>query len=310
MKAQAIAHSAVRELLARRVISISNSKSYSFRIECLGAGLFRRGYLVTFADQIRELPQSFVALIPNDKVDPDIYKAWEREISVLKFLETERFAPAFPRLIDVVRQDALPILFTELVPGFPLDNKFLKIKADERIEAVAVVAHTIHSLSRDRFAELLPGAGTWREFAEAMISKYRSHTDPDIASAVSWCDRYLPGDEATVVLHGDLMPQNIFMSLARHPNFSAIDWSEASLGDPAYEFAVVTRGVRRPFKVNEGLPRLLKRYAELSGRDIEPARVRFYEVILIVGWLAHHLEHDPSSGLVQAERHRLRGLIA
>lgn len=63
------------------------------------------------------------------------------------------------------------------------------------------------------------------------------------------------------------------------------DWVEvggqhATTGDPAYDLAIVTRGVRRPFQIADGLERLLEEYVTLSGRTIDRAHVRIHELAL------------------------------
>jgi aminoglycoside phosphotransferase (APT) family kinase protein len=99
--------------------------------------------------------------------------------------------------------------------------------------------------------------------------------------------------------------QNLLVHPDDERRFGVIDWSECCLGDPAYEFAVVTRGVRNPFKVRDGRKRLLEWYEESSGCSISMGRVLLYETLLVMEWLVHYLEHEPLSGDVGEERRRL-----
>lgn len=56
----------------------------------------------------------------------------------------------------------------------------------------------------------------------------------------------------------------------------------ARRGDPAYDLAIVTRGVRRPFQIAGGMQRLLEAYARFGGRAVEADHVRVYELGMAV----------------------------
>ncbi len=58
------------------------------------------------------------------------------------------------------------------------------------------------------------------------------------------------------LLHGDLLGQNIL--LAADGPHHVIDWEHVKHGDPAYDLAIVTRGVKQPFQIANGLDRLLE----------------------------------------------------
>ena len=87
-----------------------------------------------------------------------------------------------------------------------------------------------------------------------------------------------------------------------------IDWEYAMRGDPAYDLAIVTRGVRRPFQVDGGLHRLLEAYVAAGGPPLTTADVHFHELCLAAGWyreaLAGKGAHPPDQ-----ERQRLRGIL-
>ncbi|PYO55704.1 MAG: hypothetical protein DMD83_18255, partial [Candidatus Rokuibacteriota bacterium] len=63
-----------------------------------------------------------------------------------------------------------------------------------------------------------------------------------------------------------------------------IDWEYSTLGDPAYDLAIVTRGVRRPFQIDGGLERLLEAYAAAGGANVSVAQVRIHGLCLAAGW--------------------------
>jgi hypothetical protein len=58
----------------------------------------------------------------------------------------------------------------------------------------------------------------------------------------------------------------------------------AKLGDPAYDLAIVTRGVRQPFQVGQGLERLLDAYAAHAARRIIACDVHLYELCIVGLW--------------------------
>jgi thiamine kinase-like enzyme len=68
------------------------------------------------------------------------------------------------------------------------------------------------------------------------------------------------------LLHGDLLGQNIL--LAVDGPHHVIDWEYARRGDPAYDLAIVTRGIKQPFHIDRGLDRLRDAYRAHGGHDI------------------------------------------
>jgi len=55
-----------------------------------------------------------------------------------------------------------------------------------------------------------------------------------------------PPDDPSVLLHGDLLGQIL---LAMDGPHHVINWEYATRGDPAYDLAIVTRGVEQPFQI-------------------------------------------------------------
>ena len=86
---------------------------------------------------------------------------------------------------------------------------------------------------------------------------------PETEPAREWATEHLPPDRPAVLVHGDLLGQNIFVYPDQLP--TVIDWEFCRMGDPAYDLAVITRGVRRPFQMERGLDRLLQAYAAAGG---------------------------------------------
>src|SRR6185295_1180920 len=112
--------------------------------------------------------------------------------------------------------------------------------------------------------------------------------------------------EPSVLLHGDLLGQNIL--LAMDGPHHVIDWEYATRGDPAYDLAIVTRGVKQPFQIACGLDRLLDAYRAHSGLEVSANQVHLHELCLIAGW--HHAalmgEGPPALDRVRSLLRRLR----
>ena len=122
----------------------------------------------------------------------------------------------------------------------------------------------------------LPGR-LFEEFAEA-------------ANARDWILGKLPHDRPSRVLHGDLLPQNLLFADRDNRQAVLLDWECARIGDPAYDLAIVTRGIRKPLGVPNGLHRLVQFYNEVAEHKISPSAVAVHEALLHLNWLAEAAE--------------------
>lgn len=86
------------------------------------------------------------------------------------------------------------------------------------------------------------------------------------------------------------------------------DWEYARRGDPAYDLAIVTRGIKQPFHIDRGLDRLRDADRAHGGHDILDDQVHLYELSLIAGWYRAALSgcgaHPPAH-----ELDRMRSLL-
>jgi thiamine kinase-like enzyme len=71
-----------------------------------------------------------------------------------------------------------------------------------------------------------------------------------------------------------------------------IDWEYASIGDPAYDLAIITRGNAKLCGLNNGLKRLLAAYHEAGGVRIMQADVVAHELLLVLSWLADSVRSE------------------
>jgi aminoglycoside phosphotransferase (APT) family kinase protein len=87
-----------------------------------------------------------------------------------------------------------------------------------------------------------------------------------------------------VLLHGDLLPQNVLWDW-KTGGVGMVDWEFASIGDAAHDLAIVTRGHEKLFGEADGLRRLIEAYRRAGGVAIEAADVVNHELLLVLRWL-------------------------
>lgn len=137
-------------------------------------------------------------------------------------------------------------------------------------------------------------------------SLHRGRHHPTVASAIEWAEAVSPPEGAVSVLHGDLLGQNILIEPGKPA--ALIDWELCVIGDPAYDLAIVTRGVRRPFQIDRGLNKLLEAYRNAGGAHVEARDVRFYEVCMAAGWVCDALA-SKDEALISHAALALQGLL-
>lgn len=129
-----------------------------------------------------------------------------------------------------------------------------------------------HGLSRDAFAaEVEITSHSTREVAEIAVLLPRRGCDPAIDERTRKEARLLHD------LAGVGFP---------------FDWEYAQLGDPAYDLAIVTRGVRRPFQIDGGMDRLLDSYNRVGGVEVSRAHVHLHELALAARWYRDALDGE------------------
>lgn len=175
-------------------------------------------------------------------------------------------------------------LVRQYVRGVPLDLRAGRMLA-EPWEVVAELAAGLHGLPGDTADEVV-GHATRRAHGEAQLralSWCERVQDARVHAARAWLADNLPPEQPAALLHGDLLGQNILLS-PPDPRPWLIDWEFALRGDPAYDLAIVTRGVRQPFQVADGFERLLAAYRARSTREVRANEVRFHELSLLLGF--------------------------
>lgn len=290
------------------------------RIERLGRGCFRRA----FCAQVAAPPGSgvasgvYVVLVPTADAPEDEHAATpEQEAALLRRLHELSFPLNIPRVMGLVRDrwdGGRPLLVETFVSGMPLEFRTCSRQGVRPWEVVARVAAAIHAVDAAALGDGMAGASTRREHAEVELAVFDGLSDkpPLLRDAHAWAREHLPPAAPSVLVHGDLLGQNILLPVFDEPPGAppgVIDWQNARMGDPAYDLAIVTRGARRPFQVGSGLRLLLDAYAAAGGEETSPTAVRLYEVCMAAGWYARSLDPATRSHPPEQELSRLRSVL-
>ncbi len=190
--------------------------------------------------------------------------------------------PDLRAMIPLPEGDAIVRPF---IRGIPLDLRAGRQPGVKPWEIVARVAASIHAIPAESIAEIR-GFPTRRAHALSELEQLEGL--PELFDAYNWALDHLPPDELSVLIHGDLLGQNILLDPDDVP--AVIDWEYAKLGDPAYDLAIVTRGANKPFACAGGLERLLEAYANFRQQRVDEREVRFYELCLMARWYRESLE--------------------
>jgi aminoglycoside phosphotransferase (APT) family kinase protein len=203
--------------------------------------------------------------------------------------------PAHARAVDV---DGRTVLVTEALRGIPLDMRAGRQGSVRPWEVIGRIAAAVHRIDPARILSSIDVA-TRRDHAvqEARVfedvARVVAAVPEPISRARAWVQTHLPPPDPAVLLHGDLLGQNILLVPDEAP--CLIDWERARAGDPAYDLAIVTRGKRNPFQTNVGLTLLLDEYHRAGGSLISANDVRLYELCMVTGWFLEAIA-DPSTG--------------
>lgn len=279
-------------------------------VKRLGEGLSRD----VFAARIDLSPDpgqrsgGYVVLVPRRHADRELGERTDREALLLARLARLRPPFRIPDVVGVVADGAHRLLVRRFVQGIDLDFRAGRLPGVRPWEIVGKLAASVHALNTRSLVDVLPGYPSRREHARAEVGDAfaRLNGDDVADQARAWALDHLPPDVPAVLLHGDLLGQNILLAPETAP--ALIDWEYAQRGDPAYDLAIVTRGVRQPFQVERGLDKLLDAYTEHGGRPLERTEVVVHELCLAARWYRDSLEgvgrHPP-----EQSRNFLRGIL-
>ncbi len=249
---------------------------------------------------------AYVVALPRRDADPSLDDRTRRELRLVARLRARSFPFRLPEMIGAFPDGERIALVRRYARGIELELRAGQQGAIKPWEVVAEIAAAIHAVPAAEVADLLPGSETCARHARTALAVFDGLAPIEMRDAHAWALEHLPPDEPSVLVHGDLLGQNILLSVDGPHH--VIDWEHAMRGDPAYDLAVVTRGVKQPFQIAGGLERLLAAYRDHTDTSVTVDRVRLYELCLIAGWYRAALSgegpHPP-----EHELGRMRSLL-
>jgi aminoglycoside phosphotransferase (APT) family kinase protein len=184
----------------------------------------------------------------------------------------------------------------ERLEGETIGRRIVRMQIPERLpEQLAEELAKIHAIPRDR----LPFLGT--ASVERMVEELDEVDEPHPAIELGlwWLRENRPPPRDSVVVHGDFRIGNVVVD--DHGLVGVLDWEFAHIDEPARDIAF---GLVRAWRFGVPEKRLggigdvepyLERYNELTGFDIRPEELDYWELAGNVGWAI--------GCLTQAQRH-------
>ena len=268
-------------------------------VKKMGGGLSRETYAaeVEIATGAKRHVAEIAALLPRRGCDPGLDDRTRKETRLLGELARSSLPFRVPRVFGVARDGDHLALVRSYERGVELDLRAGRQHGVLPWEVVGKIAAAVHGVGADAFPWVEPRCPTRRGHALAAISDLDDLHEPEFADARAWMLEHLPPPTPSALVHGDLLGQNVLLGLSE-PD-AVIDWEYAQLGDPAYDLAIVTRGVRRPFQIDSGMKRLLDAYARAGGVEVREAHVRLHELALAARWYRDALSGESRHGSSQ-----------
>lgn len=259
-------------------------------VKKLGEGLSREvfGAEVDIHSQGDTRTDAYVVALPGRDADANLDARTYKELRVLGWLARQSLPFRVPEVIGAYPLEGQRALVCRYIRGIELDLRAGKQGSVCPWQLVGEIAAAIHGLDTGQgpatgaLGALLPGPATRRAHGLAAVEEHLAGArEPELAAACAWAMEHLPPEQPAVLLHGDLLGQNILLCPGQPP--AVVDWEYARLGDPAYDLAVVTRGAKDPFQTAGGLDKLLGVYREHGG-DVTAAAVYLHELCLVASW--------------------------
>lgn len=250
---------------------------------------------------------AYVVALPGRDVDGGLDQRTYKELRLLGWLARQSLPFRVPEVIGAYPLMGRRALVYRFIRGVELDLRAGTQGSVCPWQVVGELAAAIHGLDAGVLGTLIPSHATRRAHGLATVEQYLAgRREPELAAAWAWAMAHLPPDQPAALLHGDLLGPNIL--LCPGEPIAVIDWEYACLGDPAHDLAIVTRGVKDPFKTASGLNKLLDAYREHGG-DVTAAAVYLHELCLVARWYREALAERGGKARAQQYLGQLRNIL-
>jgi aminoglycoside phosphotransferase (APT) family kinase protein len=133
--------------------------------------------------------------------------------------------------------------------------------------------------------EVPPGNPAEFELQRVIAFTERSllEPQPELVEVIGWLERHLPKNGRVSLVHGDFRAENAIVDGERI--VVLLDWELARLSDPMADLAWHMMPITMPFHFIPGAwepADLLRRYGELTGEPVDPERLRFWQVLIML----------------------------
>jgi aminoglycoside phosphotransferase (APT) family kinase protein len=178
------------------------------------------------------------------------------------------------------------------LPGETIPRKLLRDAAyatarARLVEDCAAALVGIHAVALDRLPELPRlGAADQLVFLES-LHRSVGQAVPTFEFGLRWLRDRLPPAVPFVLVHGDFRTGNFLVD--EHGLVAVLDWELAHLGDPMEDLGWLCARAWRfggPGEVGGfgDRERFFAAYQRVSGREVDPDRVRFWEAVAALKW--------------------------
>lgn len=291
-----------------RALSPPTTKIHLGRLTALGRGLTRRQFAATveLTPDRAGLSDTYVVGLPVE-TDASLEGRLAAEEAVLDLLAQHAVPFRVPRPVRAPVLRLTTATIRTFVPGVELALRAGRQPGVCPWQIVGELAAAVHQVPLGSLHGRVPTFTGREDFALHQVTSLdRGRHHPDVARAIAWVASREPPRGAPTLIHGDLLGQNILLAPGDAP--ALIDWEYCAIGDPAYDLAVVTRGVKRPFQIDRGMERLLEAYRSNGGAHVAASDVHFYELCLAAGWVCDELASKDNAAIEHASQ-PLRSLL-
>jgi aminoglycoside phosphotransferase (APT) family kinase protein len=262
-------------------------------VRFLGEGLSHRAFGA--GCRLGDRDVGLVVRLPVGDVDREARdEGLRREVSVLEYLGTLELPIRTPKPVMLIETEHGLACVQSALRGVLLEMRASRQPGVRSWDVVAEVAAACHRVEAEPLRATLLGSATRREHAQAglaVLDRLAHLGIAGVGGAREWAEAHLPPDDPASLIHGDLLGQNILLDVEDGGLcLGVLDWCAASLGDPAYDLAIVTRGAKQPFQVPDGLDKMLTSYST-HGQIVRREEVHVHELALQAGFVLDDIAH-------------------